>query len=204
MENALLEKVSSDIFKENRISQWNSAVALLYRNDDNNFSKEVLALGHCELIILDMEKKNTTYALHYINTNETHSYFLENPYLVSQTEGFSRYWIYGLYEVLRTFKQYLCEQANLGKQDNKFPEGEFECFNDFFFTLKTLRIPLAKHELVNSKKLKHSARIVYGSVDGVLGWEVYCPKQKSYITLTRRQIADTFLELAGKIQENRR
>lgn len=209
MDKLLLMDIRMNAADNSRIIQWIDICYLFIMLKDTMLPIEVQKLGQCELMILEMERKAKTVALHQINENRTqHKYELENHYLLMQTEGFSRYWIYGLYEILRTFKQYLCEQANLKKKD-RFPDGEFGCFNDFFFTLEILRIPLAKHELGKSgqyynKTLKHVARIVHGSLDGVLGWEVYCPKQKSYITLTRRQIADTFLELANKIQENRR
>ncbi|MCE3232522.1 MAG: hypothetical protein K0R98_779 [Rickettsiaceae bacterium] len=190
-----------------RIPKWVKASSLFVIEDDISIEIEIQKLGQCEVLILDMESKIEEAILsHTSGHTGLHKHQIENIYLDAQINGFSQYWIYGLYETLRTFKESLCKKSGVSKQT--FPEGEFECLNNLFFDLEVLRTPLAKHDIAHSgkyygKTVKHNAIEVTNPNDGTIGWQVYCPERKDNIVLTRRQIADRFLERAERIKEKR-
>jgi hypothetical protein len=87
----------------NRIKKW---VNISFLTNLADFHSDIQQLGQAELIILNMESECKNLI---DRQNQPHYDFNKeaNPYLLNQLVGFSKYWIFGLYEVLRRFREAL-------------------------------------------------------------------------------------------------
>jgi hypothetical protein len=120
----------------------------------------------------------------------------------SELVAFSKLWIFGIYEILRTIKDKMWSECP-EMRTSGFP-APLQYFDDLYHTLEVLRVPLAKHEIKGGKRDdEHHATLLYHPELGSTVWAVYHPKKKRYVELIRREIGDEFLRLAMIVKAER-
>ncbi|PIR39798.1 MAG: hypothetical protein COV35_00670 [Alphaproteobacteria bacterium CG11_big_fil_rev_8_21_14_0_20_39_49] len=203
-----------------RHKDWVDISSIFDVEENYLLTLDIQMLGKSDLLLLDMDYQALQNHLKLKNATilQQRTHIFQNLFFDEQHMAFSKYWIFGLYEALRTFKQTLIRQAKDNKMHNAqnkgFPKGKFECLNDLFDQIEVLRMPLAKHEPAKSGEyhkvksissdihLKDYGQMVSHKQTREIGWQIFNTKQDSFNVLTRRQIADRFLEIAKGIKHN--
>lgn len=88
---------------ENRIQKWVNAS--LKFSDPQYCIVDIQQLGQTEIILLEMEQQ-VRFMIERQNCPDYDFDREPNPLLLSQVCGFSKYWIFGFYEVLRKYRDH--------------------------------------------------------------------------------------------------
>lgn len=107
--------------------------------------------------------------------------------LLLECSALSIYWLFGLYEALRTLRQ-------------RAP-ARFAPLADLFARLEVARMPLAKHETKsvkgNRSGANHYPTSGWDVATGRVGWIHFDPRIGRMTTIARTDIADAFLAIEG-------
>jgi len=137
-------------------------------------------LGHAEAPILAFE--GTTEALIKGNDKSENGIIL-----TTQCVAISTLWIFGFYELLRKMRA----NKSVG----------FELIENIYRDVATIRMPLAKHEVLSApgyRNRSHYPTGIYNSDSGSVGWRVFDPKENCFIDVFRKELADAFLDVSAE------
>lgn len=137
-------------------------------------------LGHSERPLLVMESELAH--AQYIEP----TFSIEHSLKLTECSALSRYWVFGLYEMLRTSKE--MTPANFGPVQSLFQKVEIA------------RMPLAKHEVKGApgyRKVPHFPTGLWFPETGQVGWHAFDPYKQAMMVVTRTALADEFLALTG-------
>lgn len=101
-----------------------------------------------------------------------------------QCSALSVYWLFGLYETLRTLRR--CASRR------------FRILEPLFHEVTIARMPLAKHQVKSTRghpRTEHYPTSVWDIQTGQVGWRVFDPKVEHMITVSRTDIANRFLKI---------
>jgi hypothetical protein len=136
-------------------------------------------LGHAERPILELEE-----AL----KNRSPEATIETAMVLTECSALSVFWLFGLYEALRTLRQ-------------RDPL-RFEPLTEIFKEVELARMPLAKHEVKGTKKYRgvdHYPTSVWDIESGWVGWQVFDPEIEQMVVIYRSSVADRFLRHDVKV-----
>lgn len=177
---------------QKRMGLWTDA-SLKFEHFYKYSIMDIQLLGNVELIILEMEQESIR--MHHKQKRPGFKFGpTDNPRLLIQLEGISRFWLYGFYEALRKFR----EELSTDGEKRVFAEP-FEELNEIFHYIEITRMPLAKKEVAKVKGTTHLPRILFYPTLGSSGWEVYSKRENDFVTISRREITDRFLSVCEKI-----
>jgi hypothetical protein len=103
-----------------------------------------------------------------------------------ECSALSRYWVFGLYEMLRTSRD--------------LSATNFEPVQSFFKKVEIARMPLAKHEVKGApgyRNVSHFPTGLWSPETGQVGWHAFDPYKQEMVVVTRTALADEFLKLTG-------
>ncbi len=185
-----------------RSKAWTDASYATYGADPYNVT-DVQQLGRAERRLLAWEEQcKRTFEQRSQPDYKSRS-ILEEQYeddLLNDLMSFSKLWVFGLYEIMRTIKEELLVKNGL-KLSQNFP-APFHHFDEFFYRLEVVRMPLAKHQLRRMSGA-HRAGLLFDTEYGSTVWEVYSHKDQSLIRVNRREVGDEFLRLAMMVKKER-
>jgi hypothetical protein len=137
-------------------------------------------LGYAERMLLDMEQCLATMTASKGPRGA-------RDRLLWECSSHSVLWVFGLYEVLRVFKE---------TETNRF-----EPLRDLFWRLEILRMPLAKHEVKHmagkGAPSPHYPTSAWEPESGRVGWISHDPRTGESRVVTRHEFADAFLSLTA-------
>lgn len=139
-------------------------------------------LGHAEQPIMALERQLAETAEMQMS--------IEKSLILTQCSALSIYWLFGLFEALRTLKQ-------------RDP-GTFAPAERMFYDISIARMPLAKHEVKQAKgyrQTEHYPTSLWEPRSGRVGWHVFDPRQEKMVTISRTDIADRFLAIGAPTGE---
>lgn len=160
-----------------RAQLWVDCGQRWFDNADPFVLLNIEMLGHAEPPLLTLEAELARLA-------RGRGPNLGHGMLLMQCSALSIYWMFGLYEVLRTLKA--CVPARFAPLD------------DLFHTVGVVRMPLAKHEVKGAAgrpRTTHYPTSVWDPDTGRVGWYAFDPKSEKMITVTRTDAADRFLAI---------
>jgi hypothetical protein len=163
------------IYDSARMERWVGSSNLWLGNDDSFIRADIQMLGHAEAPLIGFEA-----VVAQLNMTEGPS--VDHALFSTQCCALSTYWMFGLYEMLRTLKRRL----NSG----------FRPLDELFHDVSVVRMPLAKHQVKGAKRYpqtSHVAQYIFEPNTGKIGWRVFDPNKEETITIVRRDIADRFL-----------
>lgn len=108
----------------------------------------------------------------------------ERDSILMECSAHSAFWVFGLYEVLRTVKE----------------SPQFASLASLFRKLEMLRMPLAKHEVRKVKGQPSPSHYPTSCQDvetGQVGWIVHDPDVGESMVLSRTSLANEFLSIAA-------
>ncbi|KAF2988786.1 hypothetical protein MJC1_04138 [Methylocystis sp. MJC1] len=117
-------------------------------------------LGYAERHLLDLEKR-----IAFLAPNNSAKD--ERDFLICECSAHSKLWIFGLYEVLRTFKDQKSEK--------------FDALKSLFRDLEIARMPLAKHMIKSAPGFRDNHHYPTGGWrpdTGMVGWSMFDPYEK--------------------------
>lgn len=135
-------------------------------------------LGHAEPPLIALEQE--------LIRAEIKKESVPHAMMLTQCLALSMYWVFGLYEVLRTLRE-------------RAPDN-FGALASLFTTVEVLRMPLAKHQVKGAKGYRHTEHHPRGTWDpssGRVGWLAFDPFKEELVPITRRHLADQFLAVPG-------
>lgn len=165
------------------ISQWvePSYLFLIGAPDDPKrdhwIPREIKEIGHVDSFLIELEKQ-TVKCL-------AEGDLFANPL----QEALSKWWIFALYESLRTYRQ-----RNGAYKDH---------FEELFRRVETVRMPLAKHEVAKIHDSTHYPNSCIDHTNGDLSWEVYTKTTGQLQRISRKEIRDEFLRICYSICEEK-
>jgi hypothetical protein len=163
---------------KSRLPLW---IAMSHRfgsRDDPFTTVEIQQLGFAERLLLDMEARAIAVARDQREKDELG----KEPFLINDLVLHSRFWLFGLYETLRTYRQ------RVGKD-----VAEFAVIRKIFDQVELARMPLAKHEAKGRKSDLHYPETLFDRESGWIGWNVIDPTENKAIPIFRTDIANQFL-----------
>jgi hypothetical protein len=172
--------LQSDVFK--RAEAWVACASRWTENDHPLVHLNKQMLGHAERPILAME---ATLAQRPQTMTD-----IQRSVLLTECSALSIYWLFGLYETLRTLRQ-------------RVPD-KFEPLAEIFCQLEIARMPLAKHEVKSApsfRNVEHYPTSLWDPTNGRVGWHVFDPLKGAMVTVARTNIADRFLAVEMDIGE---
>jgi hypothetical protein len=158
-----------------RAQMWVDCGERWFDNADPFILLNIQMLGHAEPPLLTLEAE-----LARLACGQGPS--IRQGMLLMQCSALSIYWIFGLYEVLRTLKE--CAPTRFAPLDG------------LFHTVGVVRMPLAKHEVKSApdyRRKAHYPTSVWDPATGRIGWYAFDPQRETMITVTRTDVADRFL-----------
>lgn len=106
--------------------------------------------------------------------------------MLTQCSAMSIYWLFGLYEVLRTLR--------------KVAPKRFVALRGLFHEVSVARIPLAKHSVKGARgymNRPHYPTSMWDPLKGRVGWRVFDPSAEKMIVVARTDVAARFLAITG-------
>lgn len=161
----------------NRAQLWVDCSQRWFDNSDSLVQLNVQMLGHAEPPILALEQRLAQSSPYSRAT-------IEQGALLMQCSALSVYWLFGLYETLRTLRQ--CAPRR------------FRVLEPLFHEVTVARMPLAKHQVKSARgypRTEHYPTSVWDIQTGRVGWHVFDPNVEHMITVSRTDIADRFLKI---------
>lgn len=158
-----------------RAQLWVDCGERWFDNSDPFILLNIQMLGHAESPLLTLEAELARLA-------KGQGPNLGHGMLLMQCSALSIYWMFGLYEVLRTLKE--CAPSR------------FAPLNELFHIVGVVRMPLAKHAVKSApgfRRKAHYPTSVWNPDTGRVGWYVVDPQLGKMITVTRTNVADRFL-----------
>jgi hypothetical protein len=137
-------------------------------------------LGHAERPLLAMEANLAMPPTGSVGAKLEHSARLTECFALSS------YWVFGLYEMMRTAKQTM--------------PAAFEPLKLLFHKVEVARMPLAKHEVKSApgyREVSHFPTSVWCPETGSVGWHAFDPVAKNMLVVTRTALADEFLAITA-------
>ena len=161
---------------QERAEAWIACGQRWFDNADPQIVLNIQMLGYAEPPILALEAKLAKPLLEPAT--------IDQGLRLMQCSALSIYWLFGLYEVLRTLKQ---------RAPDRFPP-----LSQLFYEVEIARMPLAKHEVKGApgyRKRDHYPTSVWQPETGRVGWHVFDPLAEQMVTVSRSDIADRFLAI---------
>ena len=153
---------------------------------------DIQLLGDTEAQILKWEQENLKVLNGYVEEGPFKKFFyIKHSYFSQKLLGFSKYWVFGLYEILRKNRDIL-RQKNKETSEQIYP-NIYDIFNEVLWDIELIRMPLAKYEAAKIKNSTHWARIMTNIDTGSCSWEVYCKRSDDYRIISRKEISEKFL-----------
>jgi len=137
-------------------------------------------LGQAEDPLLAMED---TLAQQYVSNPEPS---IDQGIKLMKCSALSQYWVFGLYEMLRTSKQ--------------AAPALFAPVRSLFQKVEVARMPLAKHEVKSApgyRNVPHYPTGLWSPETGQVGWHAFDPLRREMMVVSRTALADEFLSLTG-------
>lgn len=158
-----------------RAQLWVDCGQRWFDNADPFILLNMQMLGHAEPPLLALEAELARQA-------HDPDFDIERGMLLMQCSALSIYWIFGLYEVLRTLKD--------------VAPARFAPLEGLFHEAGVVRMPLAKHEVKSApgyRRTPHYPTSVWDPSTGRVGWHAFNPTTSTMITVSRTDIADRLL-----------
>lgn len=157
-----------------RAACWAACAERWFDNDHLLIQLNIEMLGRAERPILALET-----ALAEASKSEASA---ERNRLLLECSALSIYWLFGLYEALRTLRE-------------RGP-GRFAPLADIYREIEVARMPLAKHEVKGAPRyrgIEHYPTSLWDPETGRVGWHVFDPHCEAMVTVVRTDVADRFL-----------
>ncbi|MBL3676004.1 MAG: hypothetical protein JKP92_00620 [Alphaproteobacteria bacterium] len=106
-------------------------------------------------------------------------------------------WIFGLYELLRSFREHISKEK---KKDFIYP---YEKLENVFSILEIIRMPLAKYQLNKERDSIFWEPPHFDPYNKRIGWEIPLYKKQQRRFISRREISDLLLDSLSKIHEKK-
>lgn len=164
-----------------RARSWIACGERWFENDDPFVLLNIQMLGHAEPPILALEAQLAT-----LPAGEAEDIGLLRSAILTQCSALSIYWLFGLYEVLRTLK--------------KVAPKRFVALHGLFHEVSVARMPLAKHSVKGAPGYNnrwHYPTSMWDPLTGRVGWQVFDPLAEKMIGVARTDVADRFLAITG-------
>lgn len=161
---------------QERAEAWVACGKRWFDNADPQIVLNIQMLGYAEPPIMALEAKLAKPLLAPAT--------IDQGLRLMQCSALSIYWLFGLYEALRTLRQ---------RAPNRFAP-----LSGLFHEVAIARVPLAKHEVKGAsgyREKDHYPTTVWQPETGRVGWHVFDPLAEKMVTVSRTDIADRFLEI---------
>lgn len=161
-----------------RLAAWVACADYWFDNDNPLLQLNLQMLGHAEQPILLFEAQ--------LAARSSDPLDIPRSILLTQCSALSVYWLFGLYEALRTLRE-------------RCP-GRFTSVAELFREIEVARMPLAKHEVKSApgfRQTRHYPTSVWDPVTGRVGWHVFDPYSDAMTTVVRTDVADRFLSVSS-------
>lgn len=159
------------------------------------FMMDVQQLGQTEAYLLDIEEH---FKKQYkrMNNGEPINHDVD-AMLMNRLVGFSKYWVFGLYELLRTLREVTTQP-----QQKKSFHPPYDVFESLFWDIEILRMPLAKYEVAKINGIQHWPSLRFYPDYGCCGWEVFCKKSNGLRVISRVELSNGFLSAVQQLKDN--